>query len=214
MDAPTERTCRKCGETKALELFRASKDCRFGFTFTCKACDNARHARAANGREHDLNNAPAVMTCRMCDTEKPFEDFTKQKSGRWGRATFCRQCASNKTAAWRDANPQRSREWFRSYMATKREESYDAHIANTMVWQARSRGAEIVELVYPLVVLERDDGVCGICEQDVDPFDFQVDHIVACRDGGEHSYANVQVAHPRCNVQKGVVERDARKAAA
>lgn len=60
-----------------------------------------------------------------------------------------------------------------------------------------------VEHVHPLVVLERDDGVCGICGTDVDPTDFHVDHVMPLVRGGEHSYANVQLAHPVCNQRKG-----------
>lgn len=69
--------------------------------------------------------------------------------------------------------------------------------------QRRTRRREgWVESVHPLVVLERDDGVCGICGRDVDPFRFHVDHIVPLSRGGEHSYANCQVAHPSCNRSK------------
>jgi 5-methylcytosine-specific restriction endonuclease McrA len=57
--------------------------------------------------------------------------------------------------------------------------------------------------VRRLVVLERDDGICGLCGHDVDPFDFHVDHVVPLSAGGTHSYANVQVAHPFCNMAKG-----------
>ena len=59
-----------------------------------------------------------------------------------------------------------------------------------------------IEDVDPLVVLERDDGICGICLDDVDPTNFHVDHIFPISLGGEHSYANVQAAHPFCNVSK------------
>lgn len=74
-------------------------------------------------------------------------------------------------------------------------------------WQARKavlRGVPFVEYTDPLVVLEMDDGVCGICGEDVDPFRFELDHIVPTSRGGEFSYANVQVAHPTCNRQKFV----------
>jgi 5-methylcytosine-specific restriction endonuclease McrA len=59
-----------------------------------------------------------------------------------------------------------------------------------------------VEDVHPLVVLERDDGVCGICGEDVDPQNYHVDHIVPLAKGGEHSYRNTQAAHPACNMKK------------
>jgi 5-methylcytosine-specific restriction endonuclease McrA len=73
--------------------------------------------------------------------------------------------------------------------------------------QSRRRRARLrnghVEDVESLVVLELDDGVCGICGEDVDPFDFQVDHVVPLSRGGENSYANTQVAHALCNQRKG-----------
>jgi 5-methylcytosine-specific restriction endonuclease McrA len=59
-----------------------------------------------------------------------------------------------------------------------------------------------VEHVHPLVVLEMDDGVCGICGEDVDPFGFEVDHIIPLVKAGEHSYANAQPAHKSCNASK------------
>jgi 5-methylcytosine-specific restriction endonuclease McrA len=69
--------------------------------------------------------------------------------------------------------------------------------------RARLRGVK-VENVDHAVVYERDGGVCGICGEPVDVTDFHVDHIVPIALGGEHSYANAQVAHPACNKRKGV----------
>lgn len=77
--------------------------------------------------------------------------------------------------------------------------------------QARSRRRSLkrgafVEDVHPLVVLERADGECGICGGDVDPFQFDVDHIVPLVRGGLHNYENSQAAHPVCNRRKGAKE--------
>jgi 5-methylcytosine-specific restriction endonuclease McrA len=67
--------------------------------------------------------------------------------------------------------------------------------------RARFAG-QYVERVESLIVLERDDGVCGVCGDDVDPTRFHVDHVVPLSKGGVHAYSNVQVAHPSCNVRK------------
>lgn len=58
-----------------------------------------------------------------------------------------------------------------------------------------------VEHVDPMVLFERDEGVCGICLEPVDINDFDIDHRIPL-DPGEHSYANTQVAHPLCNLRK------------
>lgn len=106
----------------------------------------------------------------------------------------------------------------RAYGKIRREELGDqerervntAHRANPEARrdrEGRRRAAKrevYVENVHPLVLLELHDGVCGICGEDVDPLDFHVDHIDPLGDGGEHSYANTQPAHPACNIAKGM----------
>lgn len=67
--------------------------------------------------------------------------------------------------------------------------------------RARLRGAT-VERVDRLIVYERDGGICGICKAPVPIDRFHLDHIVPLAKGGEHSYANTQPAHPRCNESK------------
>lgn len=68
----------------------------------------------------------------------------------------------------------------------------------------RARKANLfVEVVEREVVFERDQGQCGICQEAVDSTNWHLDHIVPLAKGGEHSYANTQVAHPACNIKKG-----------
>jgi 5-methylcytosine-specific restriction endonuclease McrA len=67
--------------------------------------------------------------------------------------------------------------------------------------RARKRG-QFVEKVYRSKVFRRDAGICGICHEAVDPLNWHLDHIQPLARGGEHSYANTQVAHPACNQRK------------
>jgi 5-methylcytosine-specific restriction endonuclease McrA len=115
--------------------------------------------------------------------------------------------------ARRDANleaeRQRERESYAKFRERRIAKSKRWNQANRHLRAAREsdRRAMIagvfVEPVHPLIVLELADGVCGICGRDVDPGNFQIDHIEPVSRGGEHSYLNTQPAHPKCNMAKG-----------
>lgn len=67
-----------------------------------------------------------------------------------------------------------------------------------------------VEPVSMAVLRERDAGTCRICGEPVDftrqpphPESATIDHVVALARGGAHSYDNTQLAHHRCNTEKG-----------
>lgn len=99
-----------------------------------------------------------------------------------------REKARKATEQWRLANP----EWAKAnnYRSFAR-------------WRARRLEA-FVEHVDPLVVFERDKGVCMICSLPVDRAGaWEIDHKVPLSKGGEHSYANTQLAHRSCNRSKG-----------
>lgn len=59
-----------------------------------------------------------------------------------------------------------------------------------------------VEVVDPAVVAKRDRLRCHICKRKIGGT-FHLDHVVPLSKGGAHSYSNVKLAHPHCNVQKG-----------
>lgn len=67
--------------------------------------------------------------------------------------------------------------------------------------RARQRGA-YKENIDRQKVWERDEGICGICEQPANMEDWHLDHIIPLGPG-EHSYENVRVSHPECNIAKG-----------
>lgn len=160
--------------------------------------------------------------CSKCGETKPLNDFYANRKMRCGRDSWCKACSIRNTQAWAKRNPERVKAWraanrdrvnryHHNWLAAnpgytqdweRRMRDPDERAAREAKRRARQRKA-FVEHVDPLVVLERDDGVCGICGKDVDPLAYHVDHIVALAKGGDHSYANSQTAHPRCNQRKG-----------
>jgi 5-methylcytosine-specific restriction endonuclease McrA len=133
----------------------------------------------------------AKSRTRMCDPHANvmrrrsnrvrFNEKARVRNRRYARQYPEKVSAWNKK--WRDANPDKQREY-----------RLERH--------ARVRG-QFVERVYRSVLFERDNGRCGLCGKKVDPANWHMDHIVPLLHGGEHSYANVQVTHPFCNESKG-----------
>lgn len=135
------------------------------------------------------------------------------------RAAYCPPCYAWWHREWRAANPEKSaairlrhrdrqREQKREKWLTDpawRERNKAYYAANKDRWRDYNHRRRTLLRSGPieaLLVLERDDGICGICGRDVDPFKYEIDHTVPLSRGGAHSYENVQVAHPRCNRQK------------
>jgi hypothetical protein len=51
-------------------------------------------------------------------------------------------------------------------------------------------------------VYARDRGTCGICDDKVNPHEWELDHIVPRSKQGSHTLGNVQVTHRTCNRSK------------
>lgn len=102
------------------------------------------------------------------------------------------------TARWRVENYERALESCRRYQRTHPEVVRKGYKRR----RARMAGA-FVEVVDPRVVFARAKGICGICLTPVDlSSPWEVDHIIPISKGGEHSYANTQLAHRTCNRKK------------
>lgn len=68
--------------------------------------------------------------------------------------------------------------------------------------RARRHGSTILPVVVERVIA-RHGMTCGICACRVGMRQLVFDHIIALSAGGEHSEANLQVAHYECNRSKG-----------
>jgi hypothetical protein len=83
--------------------------------------------------------------------------------------------------------------------------------AANMRRRAREAGAATDEPIANIALLyERDEGVCGLCDEPVDravewpdPASLSLDHVVPLALGGRHATENLQIAHLVCNLRKG-----------
>lgn len=173
------------------------------------------------------DRGPAVQAsklCRGCGITKPRSEFYPRRSrGPEAVASTCKACQIAKVRAWQDANPDRIAAWAaanpdaRSAInrrwrvkpesrpileALEARRDPKVHAAKEARRRARVR-ATVTERIDYRLVLQMHDGMCGICDEPVDPDCYEVDHVVALANGGTHTYGNVQPAHPPCNRRKG-----------
>jgi 5-methylcytosine-specific restriction endonuclease McrA len=126
---------------------------------------------------------------------------------------------------YRDAHPEKRREWQRSYNARHREEirarfaamgwrkRWDAlHPEIRRANEAKRRAQKHLTQIEPVdyeSIYERDGGVCYLCSNVVTNKHVEFDHIVPLSRGGAHIEANIALAHAMCNRRKGVKSADA-----
>jgi len=120
--------------------------------------------------------------------------------------------------AWRLAHPDRAREIRRKSMVKIRRAKPELVHAADRRWRqkhpekvrdkvarrrALKKGNGPAESIDYRVVYERDMGICGICYEPVSSRNWHLDHVIPLSKGGTHTYGNVQVSHPECNLSKG-----------
>lgn len=176
--------------------------------------------------------ALGMKFCRPCGRWLPATtEFFCMHAKKGVLRSHCKECRAKDALRWRRANLERARkterDYARAHAVQKRkvsrefyERNRDRQIAKARAWaianpqrareicanatrvyQARKQDV-FVELIDRAIVFERDEGVCGICGEPVVGA-FHVDHIIPLSKGGSHSYDNVQLAHPTCNLRKG-----------
>jgi 5-methylcytosine-specific restriction endonuclease McrA len=182
-DPTAHKRCCACEQDKSSEAFSADRSAPDGLASRCREClSTYRRERRAKNPEHHRAQRRAYYQ------RDPSKERARgnERQREWRAANPEAHRASVK--AWRDANPDEAKR--------QAKEKQDRRRAAGEPSSGPRREAE------RLLILERDDGVCGICGQDVDPFDFTLDHIVPIARGGAHVMSNLQLAHALCNSHK------------
>jgi 5-methylcytosine-specific restriction endonuclease McrA len=213
----TRQPCVSCGAEKAPGRRNYCDPCA---ARAAEAAAQRTRERTARWHAENAERSRAYQAERRARPGVRERDGAAEKAWREANAERAKQVKDAWNAAnlekvraysreWRQRNPDgsdearvRNRENVRRWRQENPEKARELSRIKESARRARKRG-QFVEPIHPLIVLERADGVCGICGGDVDPFSFHVDHIIPLARGGEHSYQNVQPAHPACNTKKG-----------
>lgn len=153
----------------------------------------------------------AIKPCKHAKPEKP----------------CCRKCTSarRRAKAWYEANREKhlasglARDRANPRRAQKRKRKYDKRNAHKRsvtcrVYKAKRRGATVTEPISIELLWMRDEGTCALCGRAVpipgdkkhkhnkSPEAPTVDHKMPLKQGGQHVWENVQLAHAWCNSEK------------
>lgn len=134
---------------------------------------------------------PKTAICSRCGSEfKPYH-----------KAKFCSQKCREDHTEERDRRNSRH--------ARLNDPNYALKVNRSNHVRVERIRLALVERFSRLEILERDDWCCGICGHPIDktlrwphPQSGSVDHIKSLASGGEHSRANAQAAHLKCNQSK------------
>lgn len=166
------KPCTKCGETKELSAFGASKYTTGGYSVYCKPCmaaaARARRATPEGKKAHYestlrwIQRLPqdklvdGIKRCPKCQIEKPFAEYPKNRRGAHGINTYCLTCSAENTRAIR-ATPE-GQQVHRAASKRWQEANKERHKDNNAQWRYG-----VTHGTYD-AMLAAQEGKCAICE--------------------------------------------------
>jgi 5-methylcytosine-specific restriction endonuclease McrA len=171
------KKCPQCNLVKEESCFYMTKQ---GIYSWCKEC-----TKRISREYYYKNREKYIATTRRWQEKNPDKVVTVRKN-RY-KSSKNQKLHQKRVEEWKKKNPIKAREIQRKGNYTR-----------------RSKVAKVyIEDVDHNKVFERDEGICGICQNPVDKNRYHLDHIIPIAKGGLHCYDNVQISHPRCNQTKG-----------
>lgn len=158
-----------------------------------------RREESRKRRVDPEQNAKILETQRRRNAERMKNDPEYMKKKRESGKRHYHNNKDSRLAAsrqWAEDNDRSEYmlEWARANPEQRRESARRR--------KALIKGADKIETFSKLEIWERDQGICGICNEPADPMDWHLDHVIPLSKGGQHTLLNVQVSHPKCNMSK------------
>jgi 5-methylcytosine-specific restriction endonuclease McrA len=183
-------TCRLCGIAQPIENFHNKQSNKTGHDYRCKSCRKSEQALYRLKNSAEIHERERLYRLAYPERLKHNSRASRQRrpgSARSRQARFYAKHTQRVLAeqlAYQRAHPEQ----YREYQRRKR---------------ARKQHAHVVEYIDRQAIYTRDNWICQICLQPVQPPDATLDHIIPLSKGGEHSARNVVLAHRSCNSRKG-----------
>lgn len=213
----TSRVCNTCGTEKSLvDEFEATP---YGYRYKCKKCrieqkkilnasrpaeEVAAHRHAFYLRRRDEGYRPPVHVL----SEEQREQRKQKMRDRYANDPEWRAQQRQYQSRWISEHREQANEWQRQWKAAHPLKGCEY----TMSYNARKKGASIVDDIDYIAILERDGLFCYICKQAIDinatgRASLAFDHVnpLKPRPGepkGTHTPENLRPVHSCCNSRK------------
>lgn len=217
-----DKTCSKCGETKALAEFPKRNDgsSRDGLNTQCRVCIRERkrqynQAHAEQTKEWQRQYR-AEHREHLLEEKRKWYQLNRDRHREMGRKWRENNPDHSReySRRWRANNPDKSREhgrnWRREHPDLKREDGRKWRLANpdkmrTYREQRRARKLN-AEGTYTVADMRRQykaqKGLCWWCSKPVKWEDREDDHLIPLNKGGTNWPNNMVVSCLRCNRSK------------
>lgn len=191
----SEKRCSRCGETKPLDAFHKSKGEKSGYQYNCKAC-YAAYCAANTDKIRERKRAYNAANAEAIREYNRAYKIANAESLRVYRAANA-QAIYEYNAAYRAAHPE--------YLAAHRAAHPDEYRAKTQRRLARKKGNGGDGFTASQLKHMRatQNGECAYCMGLYHPHALTIDHIIPLDQGGPHEAANICLACPKCNFNKG-----------
>ncbi len=201
--------CRECGTIRDRERMYAGTCCKCGGKFEASSRRQKYCGRGCGGKSSRAAQLAVIhlLRCTACNMNYTTNDPRRKQCG-----TACKQWSVKYPDVIRllDRECKHCLTPFRASTAARRYCRTECSARAGKIRRRAQEAGAFIEEVSKGVVARRDNWRCQLCRKRVDPklrhphpMSWSLDHIIPISRGGEHSYANTQLAHLGCNVSKG-----------
>lgn len=206
------RKCITCGIEKQIcefATYKTKKTKQIRYLNKCLSCMSEyrrkaaiKHNRKIGRKEFKPIEQRSEKHCRMCGRDYPrtAEYFYRNKASKDGLMYQCKECS--KKYAIENKPYDKKLQAIRTKKWRQTEKGKRWHIMSLAKSRAMKRENGPCERIYRDIVWRRDSGICHICGESCQMNSWHLDHIIPLSRGGTHTYDNVAVSHPICNIRK------------
>lgn len=228
----SEKTCTKCSETKELSDFPRDASQKSGYRPRCKDCESARRREYRDKNQEAIRNRNKDYYEKnkehLLERNKAYQEENVEKLADYHRSWYKenREKRVSQMKVYREENREELLTKQKVYGKENRDKARARHRKRwenepeyrAAIYAAKTRRKRLLasakqEPYTREAIFQRDDWICWLCEESIDP-DLKfpdpqcatVDHVIPLSLGGDDTPSNVRSAHLSCNCSKGVNE--------